>query len=104
MLELVDWSKNVSKQGRETQKSFIRYSLAIFRQAVLTNYGLDQITSYRSSTDFDFQSFSKYIGGANIEDLSIELEKAHSQIQSNGNPNMVFSDLSLKLTRLIHKT
>ena len=104
VLELVDWSKNVSKQGRETQKSFIRYSLAIFRQAVLTNYGLDQITSYRSSTDFDFQSFSKYIGGANIEDLSIELEKAHSQIQSNGNPNMVFSDLSLKLTRLIHKT
>ena len=103
VLELIDWSKKVSKSGREVQKSFIDYSLEVFRQAVLTNYGVSQATSYLSSTDFDFQKFSKYIGGANIEDISIELEKAHSQIQSNGNPNMVFSDLSLKLARLIHK-
>lgn len=103
VLELIDWSKNISKSGRETQKSFIKYSLELFRQAVLINYGVNQITNYRPSADFDFQRFSTYIGGANIDDISLELEKAHSQIQSNGNPNMVFSDLSLKLTRLIHK-
>ena len=104
VLELVDWSKKVSKSGRETQKSFISYSLEVFRQAMLTNYSLSQITAHRPSTGFDFQSFSKYVGGANIEEVFTELEKAYSQIQSNGNPNMIFSDLSLKLTRLIHKS
>ena len=104
VLELVDWSKKVSKSGRETQKSFISYSLEVFRQAMLTNYSLSQITTHRPSTGFDFQSFSKYVGGANIEEVFTELEKAYSQIQSNGNPNMIFSDLSLKLTRLIHKS
>ena len=104
VLELVDWSKKISKSGRETQKSFIGYSLEIFRQALLTNYGIGQITTHTPSTDFNFKSFSKYVSGANIEDVFIELEKAYLQIQSNGNANMVFSDLSLKLTRLIHKT
>ena len=103
VLELVDWSKTVSKSGRETQKKFIAYSLEIFRQALLLNYGISELTFYSPSTDFNFDSFSKFIGGANIEEISLELENAYKQIQSNGNPNMIFTDLSLKLTRLIHK-
>ena len=103
VLELVDWSKTVSKSGRETQKKFIAYSLEIFRQALLLNYGISELTFYSPSTDFNFDSFSKFIGGANIEEISLELENAYIQIQSNGNPNMIFTDLSLKLTRLIHK-
>ena len=103
VLELVDWSKTVSKSGRETQKKFIAYSLEVFRQALLLNYGISELTFYSPSTDFNFDSFSKFIGGANVEEISLELENAYIQIQSNGNPNMIFTDLSLKLTRLIHK-
>ena len=103
VLELVEWSKTVSKSGRETQKKFIAYSLEIFRQALLLNYGISELTFYSPSTDFNFDSFSKFIGGANVEEISLELENAYIQIQSNGNPNMIFTDLSLKLTRLIHK-
>ena len=103
VLELVDWSKTVSKSGRETQKKFIAYSLEIFRQALLLNYGISELTFYSPSTDFNFDNFSKFIGGANVEEISLELENAYIQIQSNGNPNMIFTDLSLKLTRLIHK-
>ena len=103
VLELVDWSKTVSKSGRETQKKFIAYSLEIFRQALLSNYGISELTFYSPSTDFNFDNFSKFIGGANVEEISLELENAYIQIQSNGNPNMIFTDLSLKLTRLIHK-
>ena len=103
VLELVDWSKTVSKSGRETQKKFIGYSLEVFRQALLLNYGISELTFYSPSTDFNFDNFSKFIGGANVEEISLELENAYIQIQSNGNPNMIFTDLSLKLTRLIHK-
>ena len=103
VLELVDWSNTISKSGRETQKKFINYSLEVFRQALLNNYGLNEIAYYKPTTDFNFDNFSDFIVGANIEDISNELEKAYLHIQANGNPKMIFTDLSLKLTRLIHK-
>ena len=103
VLDLVAWSKNISKAGRETQKSFLSYSLDLFRQSLLKNYFLDELTTYSPSTDFNFESFSNFISGNNIDEISVELETAYNNIQSNGNSNMIFMDLSLKLTRLIHK-
>lgn len=103
VLDLVAWSKNISKTGRETQKSFLSYSLDLFRQSLLKNYFLDELTTYSPSTDFNFESFSNFISGNNIDAISLELETAYSNIQSNGNSNMIFMDLSLKLTRLLHK-
>ena len=103
VLDLVAWSKNISKTGRETQKSFLSYSLDLFRQSLLKNYFLNELTTYSPSTDFNFESFSNFISGNNIDAISVELETAYSNIQSNGNSNMIFMDLSLKLTRLLHK-
>ena len=103
VLDLVAWSKNISKTGRETQKSFLSYSLDLFRQSLLKNYFLDELTTYSPSTGFNFESFSNFISGNNIDAISVELETAYNNIQSNGNSNMIFMDLSLKLTRLIHK-
>ena len=103
VLDLVAWSKNISKAGRETQKSFLSYSLDLFRQSLLKNYFLEELTTYSPSTDFNFESFSNFISGNNIDEISVELETAYNNIQSNGNSNMIFLDLSLKLTRLIHK-
>jgi DNA polymerase-3 subunit delta' len=103
VLDLVAWSKNISKTGRETQKSFLSYSLDLFRQSLLKNYFLDELTTYSPSIDFNFKSFSNFISGNNIDAISLELETAYSNIQSNGNSNMIFMDLSLKLTRLLHK-
>jgi DNA polymerase-3 subunit delta' len=102
VLDLVAWSKNISKTGRETQKSFLSYSLDLFRQSLLKNYFLDELTTYSPSTDFNFESFSNFISGNNIDAISVELETAYSNIQSNGNSNMIFMDLSLKLTLLLH--
>ena len=104
VLELISWSKALSKEGRETQKSFISFALELFRQALLKNYFLDSLTNFSPSTDFNFNSFSEFITGKNIEEISSELEKAYYNIQSNGNSQMIFMDLSLKLTRLIHNS
>jgi len=103
VLDLVAWSKNISKTGRETQKGFLSYSLDLFRQSLLKNYFLDELTTYSPSTDFNFESFSNFISGNNIDEISVELETAYSNIQSNGNSNMIFMDLSLRLTRLLYK-
>ena len=103
VLGILDWSKKISLSGKEVQKSFLLFSLELFRQAYLTNSGLKNITTYKSTSDFNFQKFSDYISNTNIEDIFFELEKAYKSIESNGNSNMIFTDLSLKLTRLIHR-
>ena len=102
LLELVEWSKTVSKTGREVQKSFLLFAIETFRQAFLTNENLQQITSIEEKSDFNFNAFSNYVTQNNISEIYAELEEAYFHIESNGNPNIVFSDLSLKLTRLIH--
>ena len=104
VLELIDWSKTLSKEGRETQKSFIAFALELFRQALLKNYFLENLTVFSPTTDFNFDAFSEFITGKNIEEVSLELEEAYYNIQSNGNSQMIFMDLSLKLTRLLHKS
>ena len=103
LLDLIGWVKNISSLGRETQKSFLIYSLELFRQAFLTNFGLHKLVNHSSRSDFNFEKFSNYISDVNIEDIHFEMEKAYKNIVSNGNSNMIFTDLSLKLTRLIHR-
>jgi DNA polymerase-3 subunit delta' len=103
VLELINWSKMISKTGREVQKNFLSFSMNIFRDALLKNYEINSLVSFEPKTDMNFNSFSKYVNGNNIEDIFNEIEEAHKGIQSNGNPNMIFMDLSLKLTRLIQK-
>ena len=45
LLELIEWSKSMSKLGREVQKSFLLFSIETIRQAFLTNKGLPQLTT-----------------------------------------------------------
>ena len=101
VLELIAWSKTISKTGREVQKSFLEFSLGVFRSALLKNYGINSLVNFEPKTDLNFESFSKYVTGNNIEEIHSEIEGSIVAIQANGNPNMIFMDLSLKLTRLI---
>ena len=103
VLELINWSKMISKTGREVQKKFLSFSMSIFRNALLKNYEINSLVNFNPQTDMNFESFSKYVTGNNIEDIFCEIEEAHKGIESNGNANMIFMDLSLKLTRLIQK-
>jgi DNA polymerase-3 subunit delta' len=101
VLELVNWSKNISTKGREVQKKFLEFSMSLFRNALLKHYEIEQLVNFSPTTDINFEGFSKYVNEKNIEEIYKELENAFVGIESNGNPNMVFMDLSLKLTRLI---
>ncbi|MDA9622370.1 DNA polymerase III subunit delta' [Flavobacteriaceae bacterium] len=103
VLELINWSKMISKTGREVQKNFLSFSMNIFRNALLKNYEINSLVSFNPKTDMNFESFSKYVNGNNIEEIFYEIEEAHKGVESNGNANMIFMDLSLKLTRLIQK-
>lgn len=102
--DLIVWSDSIAGSGRETQKKFLGYCLDFFRQAMLMNYGAKELVFLEPKTNgFKLENFAPFIHGANIMDISDELQDAIYHIERNGNAKIILTDLSIKLTRLLHK-
>jgi DNA polymerase-3 subunit delta' len=102
--DLISWSEQIAKTGRETQKQFLQFCLDFFRQALLMNYNANQLVFMEPKTkNFKLENFAPYIHEGNIMDISQELQDAIYHIERNGNSKIILTDLSIKLTRLLHK-
>ncbi len=93
----------LSKTGRETQKSFLIYSLRMFREYFVNNLNVPELVYLNRQEQQLGQHYSAAINEANIEVLAHEFSLAHRQIEQNGNAKIIFLDLCLKLTMLIKK-
>lgn len=102
--DLISWSDDISKTGRETQKQFLNYCLDFFRQALLLNYKAHDLIFLEPKTEsFKLEKFAPFVHGHNILEISDELQDAIYHIERNGNSKIILTDLSIKLTRLLHK-
>lgn len=102
--ELIEWSEELAALGRESQKQFLEFCIEIFRQSLLLNYKTPDLVYYQTTVDsFKLEKFAPFVNGANINEIFEELSDAIYHIERNGNAKMIFTDLSIKLTRLIHK-
>ena len=102
--DLMSWSEEVAKTGRETQKQFLHFCLDFFRQALLYNYQANDLVFMEPiSESFKLENFAPFVHGNNIMDISNELQDAIYHIERNGNSKIILTDLSIKLTRLLHK-
>ena len=68
----------------------------------MTNYGLKELTHFVSKSNFELSRFAPYIHSGNIFLIINALEESFFHIERNGNAKMIFSELSLTLTKLIH--
>jgi len=102
--ELVAWSESIAGSGRENQKSFLRYCVQFFRQALLLNYKADSLVFLAPKTpNFDLRKFAPFVHSGNIMQINTELNDAIYHIERNGNAKIILLDLSIKLTRLLHQ-
>jgi DNA polymerase-3 subunit delta' len=101
--QLISWSDTISKTGRETQKRFLEYCLQFFRQALLLNYKSDQLVFMETKSNFDLSKFAPFVHSGNILEIEKELNDAMYHIERNGNAKIILLDLSMKLTRFLHK-
>ena len=101
--QLIEWSETIAKSGRETQKRFLEYCLQFFRQALLLNYKSDDLVFMETQTGFNLSKFAPFVHGGNILDIEKELNDAMYHIERNGNAKIILLDLSMKLTRFLHK-
>lgn len=102
--DLISWSEEIARTGRETQKQFLLFCIDFFRQALLLNYNAAELVFMDTkSKHFKLDNFAPFVNEANIMDISNELQNAIYHIERNGNSKIILTDLSIKLTRLLHK-
>ncbi len=102
--DLITWSDEIAKTGRESQKRFLHYCSNFFRQAMLTNYKVNNLVFFEAqATDFDIRKFAPFVHGGNIEDIHNAIEDAIYHIERNGNAKIILLDLSMQLTRYLHQ-
>ena len=102
--DLISWSEDIARTGRETQKQFLAFCLNYFRQAMLLNYKAHELVYLQPRAEsFQLEKFAPFIHEGNIMDISSELQDAIYHIERNGNAKIILTDLSIKLTRLLHK-
>lgn len=102
--DLILWSEQIAALGRETQKKFLQFCIEMFRQALLLNYETKDLVYMEPKVEkFKLENFAPFVNDNNINEIFKELSDAMYHIERNGNAKIILTDLSIKLTRLIHK-
>jgi DNA polymerase-3 subunit delta' len=102
--DLIQWANQLGTENREAQIRFIDYCLYFFRQALLYNYKAESLVYMKTyDENFKFANFAKFINGNNLVHINNALQEASYHINRNANGKLVFTDLSLQLTRFIHQ-
>ncbi|MBD3638054.1 MAG: DNA polymerase III subunit delta' [Crocinitomicaceae bacterium] len=102
-IELMDVSEEIAALDREKQKNFILYGLHIFRESIIMNYLKDKLLNLRKEESEFLQKFARFINNKNITELTDEFNNAYYHIERNANAKILFSDLVIKLTKLVRK-
>lgn len=105
LIEIIRWAESISKWNRDKQKSFLEFCAEVFRLAMLQSYGAKELVYTKiDAGSFNWDSFSRFIHGANIESILEEISTADLHLLRNGNSKIIWTDLGIKLSRFIHRT
>ena len=99
--DLIEFSEKISKKTREEQKDFLAYCSNVFRDSLLYSYKAVN-NSEKYLNGLVLEKFAPFVHEENIEDFYNEIQKGFADIERNGNPKIIFLDISIKLTRLLH--
>lgn len=95
--ETINWVDQIAKAGREDQKSFLRFCLQMFRNAIVGHYTGGETVTLTKEQDAFLKKFAPFINHNNIVPLSEAIEEAHYHVERNANPKILFLDTSLKI-------
>ncbi len=102
-LELMNWADEVSELSREGQRAFLTNAARLLRESYIIHAGAAEISClWGEEADF-CRKFAPYIGNANIEFLTGQIETAMAQISQNGSPRIVFTHFALAVSKTINR-
>lgn len=103
-VSLVKWIEDISKQGREKQKQFLRFFNHLLQQSIRINV-LGENSEWASNLPIVEKDFilriNKMADLSQQEAIVEELDKAAYYIERNANAKMLFHALSLQLFHIL---
>ena len=102
-IELMNVSEEAAGLDKENQKNFVKYGLHIFRESIILNYMKGELGNLRAEERSFLDKFARFINNQNINELIIEFNESHYHLERNANAKILFSDLMIKLTKLIKR-
>ena len=101
---LLDWAERWASMSKERQRRFLRFAQRQIRSAMLLQYGADRLVAKKKLADgFLLERFAPFVHEENTLDLNAFLEEALYNHSRNANTKLLFSDMALQMTKLIHK-
>ena len=101
MIELIKWVDDISRLGREKQKTFLIYSMHMVRENLIMNQHQNDMVRMSENEEGFANKFSNFIHPSNAPHLTSEFNKAYLHISRNANVKVVFLDLTIKLNRIL---
>ncbi|MGL5682294.1 MAG: ATP-binding protein [Marinifilaceae bacterium] len=95
------WVDEISKRGREKHKNFLSHALRMLRESFMRNFGNAELVYMTQREEGFAERFAPYVHEGNIIPLCEEFERAYADIQANGNPKYIFTDLCIKVMQNI---
>ncbi len=99
--ELLSWSDEISSIGRIRQISFLKYCSDFTRENFMSNFRQPVLVTMSEEEEKFANKFAPFIHDKNVIHLFAEFEKSLKDIASNGNAKAVFTDMALKVSKLI---
>ncbi|WP_124979118.1 DNA polymerase III subunit [Nonlabens xiamenensis] len=100
--DLLDWATTIAAVNRETQLRFLNFCIEFFRQAMLLNYKATPAVYLSPKSSFDLSKFAPFVDGERMLAVQKELQDAMYHVERNANGKIVFTDLSIGMTRILH--
>ncbi len=99
--EILSWSEEMTGIGRVRQMGLLKYCGEFLRENFLLNLREPDLIFMDDQENAFSQKFSPFINEKNVLPLFREFERAYADISMNGNAKLIFTDLGLKVSKLI---
>ncbi len=100
-LEVMSFVDGAAKMGRENQKNFLRYGINFLRECCLLLSGAGSLVHLPAHELETAQKMANVMIVEEAEAIVAELEKAHYHVERNGNPKILFLDVSLQIIKIL---
>ena len=101
-LDLLNWSNKISVESKSFKLEFLIFMEYFIREAMLISYKVDEISSFKSSINFDLKKFSKFIHSVNIESFFNLISSSKYALERNANSKILFSNFSFEVSELLN--
>jgi len=100
-LDVMSFVDQVAKMGRENQKNFLRYGISFLRECCLLLSGAGSLVHLPAAELETAQKMTNVMIVDEAAAIIAELEKAHYHVERNGNPKILFLDVSLQIIKIL---